>query len=49
MDRAAEANLALVRQIANRAVIRPRVIEFYNKLSECYRANNLNESFKEAI
>ena len=49
VDRAAEANLALVRQIANRAVIRPRVIEFYNKLSERYRANNLNESFKEAI
>jgi glycosyltransferase involved in cell wall biosynthesis len=49
VNRAAEANLTLVRQIANRAVIRPRVIEFYNKLTECYRSNNLNESFKEAI
>lgn len=49
VDRATEANLALVRKIANRAVIRPQVIEFYNKLTECYRSNNLNESFKEAI
>lgn len=34
VDRVAEANLALVRKIANRAVIAPRVIEFYTRLAE---------------
>jgi glycosyltransferase involved in cell wall biosynthesis len=33
VDAAAERNLELVRRIANRDLIRPRVIEFYEKLS----------------
>ena len=34
VDRVAQANLELVREVANRATIRPRVIEYYENLAQ---------------
>jgi len=50
VDCAAEANLALVKEIANRAVIRPRVIEFYRGLAERERSKTVGDlSLREAV
>lgn len=50
VDRVAEANLALVRKIANRAIIRPRVIEFYRHLAELERSKTVGDwRWREAI
>jgi glycosyltransferase involved in cell wall biosynthesis len=44
VNRAAAANLTRVREIANRAVIRPRVIEFYKQLAKHERAKTATTS-----
>lgn len=40
VDRAAEANLSVVRQVADRAAIRPRVIDFYEQLARSQQESN---------